>query len=56
MPVIMPNGDVCDDEEIYGSHIHDYDIEEENIEDDYEDPISSDIIDRWEFRLALASY
>jgi len=55
MPVIMPNGDVCDDEEIFGCNIHEYDFEDEVVDDDYEDPIASELIDRWEFRLALSA-
>jgi len=56
MPVIMPNGDVCDDEEIYGSNIYCYDSEDEHdCDDDYEDPVCSELIDRFEFRLALTS-
>ena len=54
----MPNGDLCDDEEIYGELIHldydDYDDDDDYDEDiDYEDPISSELIDRFEFRLAI---
>jgi len=57
MPVIMSNGDICDDEEIFGSYIHEYDIDEDDYFDGYyEDPISSELIDRFEFRLALSAH
>ena len=56
----MPNGDLCDDEEIYGELIHldyddydDYDDDDYDEDIDYEDPISSELIDRFEFRLAI---
>jgi len=59
MPFILSNGDVCDDEDIYGSQIHEYDSEydsdDERETEVYKDPISSELIDRFEFILALAS-
>lgn len=58
MPFILSNGDVCDDEDIYGSQIHDYDSEydseDERDNENYRDPIDSVLIDRFEFILAMA--
>jgi len=56
MPFILSNGDVCDDEEIYGSHIHEYDVDVEFDDDEYEDPIASELIDKFEFRLAMTAH
>ena len=53
MPVIMPNGDVCDDEDIYGEKIFDYD---DDFGDEFEDPSFTEMVDRFEFRLALSAY
>jgi len=59
MPFILSNGDVCDDEDIYGSQIHDYDTEydsgDERDNENYRDPVDSELIDRFEFVLAMAN-
>jgi len=63
MPVILSNGDVCDDEDIYGSQIHDYLSDDDYIDYDeqyeqyfkFPEAISSDLIDRFEFRIAMNS-
>lgn len=58
MPVIMPNGDVCDDEDIYGEQIFDYHFDgddDEEFGDEFEDPSFTEMVDRFEFRLALSA-
>lgn len=51
MPFILPNGDVCDDEEIYGP-FDEVTIDDDAIDDydDFED-FEEEAIERWEFRL-----
>ena len=48
MPFILPNGDVCDDEEIYGPV--DEGVFDDDLCDDYDD-FGEELIERWEFRL-----
>ncbi len=55
MPFILSNGDVCDDEEIFGPQIHPYDADEDCIDDEeFDDFQISELIDRWEYRLAVS--
>jgi hypothetical protein len=60
MPVIMPNGDVCDDEDIFGEQIFEYhfdgDDENDELGDEFEDPSFTEMVDRFEFRLAMSAY
>jgi len=49
-------GELYDDEEILGEHIHDYNFEEDDeYNDDFEDPCFTDLVDKFEFRLALSA-
>lgn len=48
MPFILPNGDVCDDEEIYGPS-DEVVFDDDFCDDDYD--FGEESIERWEFRL-----
>ena len=57
MVVILPNGDLCEDDEYYGIYYDDEIEEEEEEEEDTTDFIDSnykeDTIYQWEYRLML---
>ena len=55
MPIILSNGDVYDDEEIFGPQIHQYDTDEDCIDDEeFDDFQISKLIEMWEYRLTVS--
>lgn len=58
MPFILSNGEIYDDEEILGAHIYDYDYDYDSDDEheDFEEIINSELIDRFEFRLAMTAH
>jgi len=67
MPVILPNGDLCEDEDYYNIKFHEYDYEydsdydyqievnENRVNQDFEDPEFTQLVDMLEFRFAMTS-